>query len=287
MYAVKDDSEPYAYLMEQFSEADGYQSLAKALFKSPLCDEAVGEEAKRLIGGALDILFAAYAATVDEKRMPNIDAVYLGRIRERLGMAASKDGVFRSAPISVNGHDYGPWENYLANIRKRGDRLRALQPGFTCVVHGDAHPENIMFRYNGRSVDYRFIDPKDWGEGDYMFDVTKLAHYLDVAGPLEQIPNNQPAVTCECRAERIAITYALQRPPWIWQALGLLQARTEAFASGREDHGKMKLRFELGMASNLLGVPPGRLAKNRNAALVFYGEGMKWLDLFFRHFTSM
>lgn len=283
VYAVKDDGEPYAYLMEEFSKMDGYQSLAQALFRSPLCDEALGAEAKRLIGGALDILFAGYAASKDDKRMPNIDSVYLGRIEERLEAASRKDTSFRSIPITVNGTDHEPWKLYLTRIRSQGEHLRALQQGFTCVVHGDAHPENILFRYDRHCVHYRFIDPKDWGEGDYLFDMTKLAHYLDVAGPLEQIPDNRPEVTCEPGLERVSISYDLQRPAWIPLGLELVRTRVAEFANGREDPERMRLRFELGMASNLLGVPAGRLGKNRDAALVFYGEGMKWLDLFCRH----
>jgi hypothetical protein len=283
VYAVKDDGEPYAYLMEEFSKMDGYRSLAQALFKSPLCNEALGAESRRLIGGVLDILFGGYAASTDDKRMPNIDSVYLGRIEERLEAAARKDTSFRSTPIVVNGAGYDPWKLYLTRIRALGERLRALQQGFTCVVHGDAHPENILLRYDRHCVHYRFIDPKDWGEGDYLFDITKLAHYLDVAGPLEQVPDNQPEVTCEPGLERVSVSYDLQRPAWIPPAMELLLTRVAEFANGREDPEKMRLRFELGMASNLLGVPVGRLCKNRDAALVFYGEGMKWLDLFCRH----
>jgi hypothetical protein len=110
---------------------------------------------------------------------------------------------------------------------------------------------------------------------------------LDVAGPLEQVPDNAPVVTSERRSDCISISYDLQRPTWISQALDLLRARVEEFADGCEDLGNMRLRFELGMASNLLGVPAARLARNRDAALVFYGEGMKWLDRFFRSLQAM
>jgi hypothetical protein len=266
--------------MEEFSRADGYQSLASILFESPLCPEALEHESKRLISGVLDILFDAYDASLNFKQIPNIDQVYLDRIEERLQAAADKDPVFCPSPMRVNGYDYPPWDSCVAQIRNREVQMRGLHPKFTCVVHGDANPENILLAYRPNRVDCRFIDPKDWGEGDYLFDIVKLAHYLDVTGPVERNPQHQLQVAQSRKSGRLELRYTIFHQDQMHGAFELVKFRAQQFAEAHDDLDSMRLRFDLGMASNLLGLVPGRLSKNRDAALVFYCEGMKWLHGF-------
>ncbi len=281
VFALKDDDKPFAYLMEDFSTEDGYESLARKLFHT-LPSEARAAASVYLIGEALEALFEAYEASATSRLLPNIKADYLDRIRDRLTEAAALDKVFQSVPLKINGVEFLPWEEQLSQIAAQEEKLSKVSPPFVCAVHGDPNPENIMLKDDEHGVIVKFIDPKAWERGDYLFDMTKIAHYLWATGPVEQASGGQIELDDEG-----SIRYSIERPAWVQPVIELIRERAFLFGRAHNDASGVDLRWELGMASNLLGLPPGRWKnRKRNEARIFYAEGITWLDRFRSNFLK-
>jgi hypothetical protein len=172
--------------------------------------------------------------------------------------------------------------------------LEEITPGFSTVTHGDPNPGNIMFRTTSTGVELKFIDPKEWMTGDYLFDIAKITHFLENTGPVEKPQVSSPpaatgggapgenAVRSVYRRDEDGahLEYTIGLPNWTGLLVEACFERVAQFAGERGDF-HWRARYELGMAANLLGLPLGRLAKGRkDSALILYGEGLKWLDQF-------
>lgn len=267
IYAAKVDGPPYGYVMESFS---GFIGFEKVCFAS----EPVGADVRRAGDRALDLLLSAYETSRTYLLKPNLRTIYLDRIRSRLREASELSNEleeFAKQGAIINGEECAPHEEYLSKI-ERG--LPSIEPTFSTFVHGDAHPENILVRINPAKVDAKFIDPKDWPLGDYLFDIGKLLHYLEVTGPAERI-EEAPIATVD-RDTRV-LTYALRRSEQVTRLSADVRARIAAFAGNVGDPSWSE-RLSLSIASNLLGLPAGRWAAGkRNSALITFGEGLLWL----------
>jgi len=287
IFAIKDDAPPYAYLMEIFSSERGYRGLDEILF-SANPGENHGQDVIRLMYATLDALFQGYHSSVDTRLVPNLYTDYVGRIESRLDEASTIDTAFASMPIEINGADLLPWKEYLDSIQGRKLALQSLAPPFVTVVHGDPNPGNVRVNDSGGTVEIKFIDVKEWGRGDYLFDVAKVAHYLAATGLVEKNPAGPPDVKCTIAELVIEIQYALDPPLWVNKALDVTVGRAAKFAKMHGDSEFWELRYQLGMASNLLGLPLGRLRNgDRGSALVLYAEGLKWLDRFYKGFARV
>lgn len=279
VYAAKLDEPPYAYLMEYF-DGESYPSLKKHLIDGVGGGGVIDTRASRVINAVADALIQAWMATLDRRLRPSVEEDFIGRIRMRMNSSAEKDQLFGARPIHLvsEDRDLRPWTEYLKLIDqpKALDRLRAP---FSTFVHGDPNPENILAKVTSQGVDIKFIDPKEWASGDWVFDVTKIAHYLEVTGPVEAA---EAASIKECREEPsgvLVLDYDIPRTPVIDHAVEVLSARAMEFADGLDEHWRH--RYNLGMAANLLGLPDSRLDKGREwrgPALVMYSEGVRWLD---------
>ena len=85
-----------------------------------------------------------------------------------------------------------------------------------------------------------------------------------------------------------SISDSIERPAWVPPVVELIRERAFLFAQLHNDMSRVDLRWELGMAANLLGLPPGRWKNRRRAeAKIFYAEGMIWLDRFRTNFSSL
>lgn len=281
IYAIR-DAAPYAYLMEYFPKEDGWRSFEDRLFPGEGTPTAPGE-ALRLMHAVLDILFEGYAASIDERMLPSIGKDYVERIRERLEAAEKLDPVFRSRTLHRGDAELAPWKQSLERIAGAKARLDAIAAPFSTVVHGDPNPGNIMLRTSMSSVEVKLIDPKDWGRGDYLFDIAKITHFLEATGPIEK-PGGGAALSLNRRAiDGGVLDYAFTTPE---VSRELVQACLERVGQFAEAHGDVcwRDRYELAMAANILGLPAARFAHKVNprpeAAIALYGEGLIRLDRF-------
>jgi hypothetical protein len=142
-------------------------------------------------------------------------------------------------------------------------------------------------------VELKLIDPKEWMTGDYLFDVTKITHYLQATGPIERPAEpwrgidfgspgggKKPTADLRLKGNMADLNYTFDTPRWTASLVEACRERVAKFAAGHHDSHWLA-RYELGMAANLLGLPLGRLDKGRElAALILFGEGLKWLDTF-------
>lgn len=280
VYAVRDEA-PYAYLMEYFPADEGWRSLEDRLYPRPDGAALTAAQAQRLMDATLDILFSGYGARQEKRLIPSVDADYVSRIRERLVAAAARDPRFASRSLSVNGEALEPWEGYLRQLGANSAYLAKISPRFATVAHGDPNPGNVMLRTGPSSIDVKLIDPKDWREGDYLFDIAKITHFLEGTGPIEKPPSGTATTVAYVEHGPSAeIRYTIEHPNWTRGLVDACLERVEAFAL---EHGDphWAARYELGMAANLLGLPEGRLKSGRaDAALALYGEGLLWLRRF-------
>lgn len=270
---------PYAYLMEFFRREDGWLSLENILYSNDKQVELNHHYVVRLINSVLDILFDGYTASVNMRLMPNINEDYIGRIVERLGAAAAKDGRFEPKAIVVNGKKLKPWTDYIKIIESNGQKIGSLNPKFTTVVHGDPNPGNILLKVEISEVSMKLIDPKDWVTGDYLFDITKITHFIDGTGAIEY---SLEADNCafEKGETHNLLTYNIKHRIWASPFIEACKNRVSQFAEKHADRN-WEIRYQLGMAANLLGLPANRIDKQRSTyALMLFGEGLIWLDKF-------
>lgn len=283
VYALRSEA-PFAYLMEYFPKNDGWISLEDRLYPKP---EDAGtpldhHEALRLMLSVLDVLFSGYAASVDPRSMPNVSTDYLDRIAGRLEAAAKDYPIYLPRRVRLGERVFEPWDTSLRRITSRPDVILAATPPFRTVVHGDPNPGNLLLRTTAGATDIKLIDPKEWGAGDYLFDIAKITHFLSGTGPIEKPPTGRP---CPPRlreeGDLLVVDYEIDRPAWTDDLVSACLARTERFAAAYGDRA-WKARYALAMASNLLGLPIGRLTHPRNprpdAAMLLYCEGLRWLD---------
>ena len=285
VYAIYENGPPYAYLMEFFPPKDGWQSLESRLYAP---DRPTQSAANEWANTAVNLLFDGYRSSVEPRIRPNLLVDYGSRIAPRLekteALGAKKlhnCNWFASRPLCINGTLYKPWREYLALLARHADYLDRITPAFSTVVHGDPNPGNFMLKLDSPHVLIKLIDPKDWGRGDYLLDLAKLSHFLQVIGPVEYAEaGKQPIPEIEETADELIINYHLQESSGLNMALDGCMEKLRQFA---EQHGdtEWQARHELAMAANLLGLPLGRLGKDRqHEALIFLAEGIIWLDLF-------
>ncbi|REG45530.1 phosphotransferase family enzyme [Paraburkholderia sp. BL6669N2] len=280
IYAIHDKA-PYAYLMEYFPREDGWTSLEDRLYPPVGTPAASTSEATRLTNATLDVLFDGYVQSVQTRALPNIVVDYVGRINERLSKVAAKDARFASRRLRINGDLFEPWQHYVDLLGKHTDFLMKITPQFTTVAHGDPNPGNILMRTGVTGIEVKLIDPKEWETGDYLFDIAKLTHFVQGTGPIEK-PASGVAVKADYSEQDGVdeLSYQFDPPPFTPSIVDSCLERVQQFASAHKDI-HWQARYELAMASNLLGLPPGRLEKGRpDAALILYGEGLRWLKQF-------
>jgi hypothetical protein len=282
---LKHDASPYAYLMEEFAPEDGYKSLAKELFESNLVSEALEKQGAFLLQAVLDAMLEGYQSSiVRRKHISIMGEDYVGRIRDRLREAAKLDQIFKSDHVSINGKKIRPWEEYLSLFQTERNKMESLAPPFTTVVLGDPNPENILIRYDKRQngsvkVNVKFIDLKEWGDGDYIFDLAKLAHYIHTTAPAKSISSKD--VEWHPSDSGLVVKYTLPRQPWLQTLTHIVQERGRTMARTFRDDPRHDVRFQLAMAANLLGLPVNRWARSlRDEAIILYAEGLLWLDQF-------
>jgi hypothetical protein len=280
IYAIRDQA-PFAYLMEYFPRQDGWISLEDRLFPTAEQLPASPVEAIRCSHAVLDVLFLGYQASKEKRALPNILEDYVARISERLATATGKDPRFASRPLRINGETFEPWQNYVELLNGNKDYLDKITPRFTTVAHGDPNPGNVLLRLSLDGIEVKLIDPKEWETGDYLFDIAKLTHFIQGTGPIEKPASSTKTAAMVSDSGAIAeLAYQFETPHWTSDIVAACLDRVRQFAAANDDE-HWQARYELAMASNLLGLPVGRLEKNRpDAALALYGEGLRWLKKF-------
>ena len=269
----------YAYLMEWF-DGKTYPSIKQIFFedRNDFPSEAHSEQ---IVLHALDALAEAWRASRDDHMQVRImGEAYYQRIENSLTKAAERADEYKPLPLSVNGREVRSWRECLDIMRAHELELQSLAAPFVTVVHGDPNPGNILIRRSGDAIrDVKFIDVKDWKYGDYLFDIAKLAHFLLHTGPIEELQgfeNDSVEISGQTACFRFRrIPFPHQRAA----AAGIERRTAELAAELIDPH--WKLRYNLAMASNLLGLIPGRLNIAYVAeAHILYAEGMLLLDEF-------
>lgn len=296
VFAVRRGEETHAYLMEHFPSPP-YRNLARAL-KEEKGDPAACRD---MISAALDALFDTYAATVsgeDHPLLPDIGGIYVGRIQERLTAKGAPEELLRlvNSPLMLGAGDdevlIPSCAEMLREVKSLWPGVTArLTPSFVTMVFGDPHPGNIMLHIDHTGLkDIRIIDPKEWGEGDYLFDVAKFLHYLQVTWLVEDLP--APHVEVSQEGGRHRLEYRLEKPSWLSHGregaerrikglLASLKARNPGKTRDPDPH--WSVRLHLGMASNLLGVAGSRYRdpkKGLDSRRVILAEGLRALHQF-------
>lgn len=275
VYGTKEDEAPYAYLMEQFIDYVGFDEI--------VFDKNTNESAiTSILHVVLTSLFKAYDETKNKRLRPSTDEIYFDRISARLQEAATLDSEFAEIlkkKLKINGTTYEKCDFYLEKLGNVD--LTKYEPKYSTFVHGDPNPENILVKREEGvgDIEIRFIDVKEWEFADYLWDVGKLAHYVDVTGRVEK--NNGVKPKIDKKEEFVEIEYKLPELENVNAILKFINERTEEFARKITDK-EWKTRFELCMASNLLGLPLGRLKKGkRDSAIILYAEGIRHLSKFY------
>lgn len=281
VYALRTEA-PYAYLMEYFPREAGWISLEDRLY--PAAGEAGLDRLTvlRLTTRVLDVLFEGYEASVDRRSLPNVAADYVDRIAERLAEAAKVDARFAPRRLRLGDRETAPWTVSLERLAGLRGRILSATPAFRTVVHGDPNPGNLLLSTGPSGTAVKLIDPKEWAAGDYLFDVAKITHFLEGTGPVEKPEDGRPPKPTIREEDGVAVVdYEIRRPSWTADAVGLCLERVEEFARAEGD-ADWRARYALAMASNLLGLPIGRLTHKTNprpdAAMILYCEGLKWLE---------
>lgn len=278
VYAIRDEA-PYAYLMEYFPREEGWASLEDRLYPGPGALATSDSDALRFMHAVLDVLFETYEASKDTRSLPNLAEDYIGRIGKRLADVAH-DTRFASRPLIINGVNVEPWQRYLDRLESNKDFINEITPAFTTIAHGDPNPGNLMLRTSMSSIEVKLIDPKEWQTGDYLFDIAKITHFLESTGPIEK-----PASGVRTEGDYLEtggsaeLRYHYDTPTWTRSVADACLDRVRQFAEANGDKHWLA-RYELAMASNLLGLPAGRLKDRPHAALALYGDGLLWLQQF-------
>jgi hypothetical protein len=271
--------------MEFFRPEEGWISFEDRLYSNKDENNVNEPRASRLINSILDILFEGYRDSINARHYPNIKEDYVLRIKDRLMESEKLDDKFVSKTLIINGQSYKPWKEYIEILEKQSSYLSRITPPFVTVVHGDPNPGNLLLKVTGTDISLKFIDPKDWVTGDYLFDVCKITHFIEATGPVEK-PINGDQVKTQFYANNLenTLSYSINKPKWTETIVAACRDRLQGFALDFGD-SLWEQRYELGMSANLLGLPIGRLKKgNVDSALILYGEGLKWLDKFCKNF---
>jgi len=120
----------------------------------------------------------------------------------------------------------------------------------------------------------KFIDVKEWHAGDYIWDVGTILHNLLVAAPVEREGDGSASL------EGSQLTYTFTIPEVYQRVATDVLDRIKDFATSLGDL-TWNRRLELSIASNLLGLPEGRLRRGMTtSALICFGEGVRRLSDF-------
>jgi len=286
VYAIRSET-PYAYLMEYFKPEEGWLSFEDRLYPNIKGKIISISQASRLINSILNVLFEGYTDSLNTRQYPSIKEDYVLRIKERLMEAAKADKRFESKQININGQVFRPWQEYIDILEEQSNYLAQITPPFITVVHGDPNPGNLLMKVTTSDVDLKLIDPKEWITGDYLFDICKITHFIEATGPVEKTVEGKEVKVQFINGDvKNTLSYAILTPDWTKTIVDICIDRLKDFALS---HGDLfwQQRYELGMSSNLLGLPFGRLKKgNVDSASVLYGEGIKWLDKFCNNFKT-
>jgi len=284
IYAEHSDGAPYAYLMEWF-DPNIYPSLKQIFFGPDPPPQST--HAVELVEHTLEALAEAFVGSRDERlQVRMMGEAYFARIEENLKKASEISPDFMSTPLEINGRSTRSWRDLLGLIRTREQKLQCLAPPFMTVVHGDPNPGNVLVKRSGPAIrDVKFIDLKDWKYGDYLFDIAKLSHFLLFTGPLEELNAFREGLF-ERSPQGMHIQYERQVPEYVQDAVQAIERRTREIAEDLRDP-TWQLRYKLAMASNLLGLIPGRIKiAYVSQARILYAEGMLLLEDFLKSWTE-
>lgn len=281
--AIQDD--PPSYLMELLPAGDGWRSLQDRSFPADRQAPDTPTDLHRGVDRILDVLYGGYKAAADRRLMPSLFEDGVERIAERMSAAGKADGRFDPGkPLTVQGKPLMPLAAMLESMQVRRATLGTWLAPFVTRVHGDSNAGNLILKLDSTGVELKLIDVKAWESGgDWVFDMAKLVHHLIVTLPIEQPRPGTPApwIVCTEREGTVVIDHGFHVPPDIEALATHVIDRSAAFAQAMGD-AHWRQRFELYMASCLLGLPFGRLSSSRrpnaNAALMLYAEGMRWLQ---------
>jgi serine/threonine protein kinase len=279
VYSQYASGPPYAYLMEWF-DGKTYPSI-KEIFFGDRDDFPSAPHATEIVRHAVDALAEAWRGSRDDRMQVRLmGEAYYQRIESNLTKAAEKSPEYMPLPLSINGRQTRSWRDCLDTMRAHEEKLQSIAAPFVTVVHGDPNPGNILIKRSGDKIrDVKFIDVKDWKYGDYLFDLAKLAHFLLHTGPLEQLQALEQE-SVDANGPTAVFNFRRAKFNHVDSAAKAIEESAEKLALELQDP-HWKLRYTFAMASNLLGLIPGRMGGQYvNEALILYAEGMLLLDQF-------
>lgn len=300
IYAEGKLGEDYACLMELLP----WDSLHKLIFETKARSP---EQIKKAIDIVFKTLEDIYSTEHHPYSQPNLNELYIARLRERKDKGCQElkkatvpvptesefikeknfDILF-NFPVKINGTEYISFNECIGRIEKQ---LPNFIPPFTTLVHGDAHPGNIIINdVDPSALPMYFLDPNAYiQKSDYVYDFGKMFHWLETGGfiILERSEQEQP-IKIDFNLQKnngiIQISYNISQDRGLdlslineyrRVAIEAVEQKFQYLISKFEDSSAEK-RLPLSIASAYLG--GFNYFKEFHQVMIVYSECLKYLN---------
>jgi hypothetical protein len=145
------------------------------------------------------------------------------------------------------------------------------------LLHGDEHARNILVPKNGRTQDWVIIDCPNTHRGDYLFSISKGAHWLLAFCFIEALKAGRMSASVQVRvvSDWLEIEYQKSIPQLCFSLLSLTLSAADTFAQLLGDV-HWKKRFSAALFTVLYGAI-GRHLNMPSIAAILIGEAAKAL----------
>jgi hypothetical protein len=176
--------------------------------------------------------------------------------------------------IVVNGYEYPSLPRMIADVVHIIQQY-PFRKSF--LLHGDEHARNILVPKNGRTQDWMIIDCPNTRRGDYLFSISKGAHWLLAFCFIEALKAGRTSASVQVRiaSDWFEIEYQKSIPELCFSLLSLTLSAAGNFAQLLGD-----IHWEKRFSGALFTVLYGSIGRHLNMpaiAAILIGEAAKAL----------
>lgn len=135
-----------------------------------------GQERSRVLYRSILTTFYRYLwkPTRSDTQKPQVRKIYELRARERLSMIVQhfNGRNYQRTRLRINGEDLGELGGLVAAVTQA---VRAMNVPFSCTVHGDEHPKNVMVGPDEQWFLIDFASASD--RVDWVYSLAKILHW--------------------------------------------------------------------------------------------------------------